>query len=87
MSHSRAKLNALGRHLAVLPTDVVDVREESLHRCQPSELAVGTAVIVGMDEAWERDGLGAVARVPAGVGPLAQRDATAASTLPFQRGV
>src|SRR5437899_8846129 len=64
-----------GTRLAVLPTDVVDVREETLHRGESSELAVGSAVIVGMDVGRESDRAGAIVHVRPRVGPLAQQDA------------
>src|SRR5207245_4452030 len=64
-----------GERLVVLPTDVVDVREETLHRGESSELAVGSAVIVGMDVGRESDRAGAIVHVRPRVGPLAQQDA------------
>jgi hypothetical protein len=59
----------------VLPTEVVDVREESLHRVLPSELAVGTSLIVRPQEVREGGRPRAVAAVWTGIGSAAQQDA------------
>src|SRR5712692_11953205 len=68
MRNAPRRRGAFRVSLGVPPTDVVDVREETLHRGLPSELAVGTAVIVRMDEVREGDRPSAVAGVRAGIG-------------------
>src|SRR6266705_3363029 len=61
--------------LAVLPTDVVDVRAVALHRGETSESAVGTAVSVVIEIARERDRSCPVVDIGADVGPVAQQHA------------
>ena len=47
----------------MVPTDVLDVREESLHRRESSEFAVDATLIVRIDEAVKGDRAGAVVHV------------------------